>query len=110
MLRYYFLAGLWPLVYHFTAGTLIIIGALAWAWFMPVFRKTALWVALTVFVMMTAYATGVKNENDRWKLKWDAANAAAVAAGQQALHDADDDITGGFHDPADVDRFMGGKK
>ena len=110
MFKAYYLVGLLPLVYHFTAGTLIIIGALAWAWFMPVFKKTALWVAASVFLVMFAYATGVKNENDRWHAKWIAANAAAVAAGQQALHDADDDITGGFHDPADVDRFMGGKK
>lgn len=107
MFRAYFLAGLWPLFWHFTLGTLIIAGALAWAWFMPVFKKTALWVAATTFVIMTAYATGVKNENTRWEAKWDAANAAAVAMGEHARRDADRDITNGVCDPSDTDHDCG---
>lgn len=104
MLRTYFLAGLWPIVWHLGIGTLIVIGALLWAWFMPVFKKTALWVALTVSVIMIAYSTGVKNENTRWEAKWDAANAYAISIGEHARSDADRDVTNGAKDPSDTDK------
>src|SRR5579864_4575788 len=66
--------GLSPLIWHFGVGGVVVICCLAWAYFMPVFKKTALWIALGVIVGLVMYAAGVNDELSRQKAK--EANAA----------------------------------
>ena len=42
LLKYQF-AGIWPLLWHFGLGGVIVIGLLAAAYFSPVFKKDFLW-------------------------------------------------------------------
>lgn len=64
--------GLAPMVTHYSIGVVVILAALAWAYFMPVFKKTALWVAVTTTIVMTAYTVGVLDEKHHWTLREDA--------------------------------------
>ena len=63
------IAGLGPLILYYGVGTAIVVGCIAWAYFMPVFKKTALWVALAVVMGLISYTAGVKDEANRWKAK-----------------------------------------
>lgn len=82
-------AGLWTLVWHYGIGVGVCICALAWAWFMPVFKKTALWVALGSLIVTTSYGIGVSNGSARVKAQWDAALAAEIERGKKARADAE---------------------
>lgn len=100
-----FFVGLWPLVWHF--GILIgcIILALAWAWFMPVFKKTALWVALSFLIASIFLATGVKIGEQRIQAQWHAAIKADVERGTKARTRAERDVSRGVrNDKYDRDR------
>ena len=94
-------AGLWTLVWHYGIGVGVCICALAWAWFMPVFKKTALWVALGSLIVTTSYGIGVSNGSARTQAQWDAAVQATLAANEQARRDAERDIANGVRDPRD---------
>jgi hypothetical protein len=61
--------GLSPLIWHYGVGGVIVLACLAWAYFMPMFKKTALWVALAVIVGLVMYTAGVNNEISRQKAK-----------------------------------------
>lgn len=77
--------GLGPLIWHFGVGGVIVLCCLAWAYFIPVFKKTALWIALAVTLGLAAYTLGVHDEADRWKAK--EANAArTIKKARDAAH------------------------
>ncbi len=97
------IATLWTLVWHFGIGGVGIAGALAFAWFSPVFKKTALWVALSIALVLGSYATGVVNENSYWQAKWDAAQVKAVKRGTTARARAGADAASGVRDDRDTD-------
>jgi hypothetical protein len=82
-------AGLAPLIWHLSGAALIIAAALAWAWFMPIFRKEALMIAAAVALTTTAYAVGVTDGGHRVKAQWDATIAKDRADAEQAATDAD---------------------
>jgi hypothetical protein len=86
-------AGLWTLVWHYGIGVGVCICALAWAWFMPVFKKTALWVALGSLIVTTSYGIGVSNGSARVKAQWDAAIAASIEQSEKARSDAERDMS-----------------
>lgn len=81
-------AGLWPLIWHFGIIAGIGILALAFAWFSPVFKKTALWVALSCLIIGFTAATYVRLGEQRVRAQWDAANAEAARIAQENLNKA----------------------
>jgi hypothetical protein len=60
-----FTAGLFPLIWNNMLGIGFIGAAVAFAVFSPVFKKTAIAVAVAGFCWMFAYNLGVKNEYAR---------------------------------------------
>lgn len=90
-------AGLWTLVWHFGAATGLMICCLVFAWFSPVFKKTALWAALAIFIGTGIYATGVLNGEARVHAQW-------LAAEKHWLETAEDARTNAEHDVSKPDR------
>lgn len=86
-------AGLWTLVWHYGIGVGVFICALAWAWFMPIFKKTALWVALGSLIVTTTYGIGVSNGSARVQAQWDATAAASIKQSEKARSDAERDVS-----------------
>lgn len=82
-------AGIWPIVWHYSAGIGVTGAALAFAWFSPVFKKTALWVALGSLIITVSYGIGVSNGSARVRAQWDAALAAEIEQGKKARTDAE---------------------
>lgn len=76
--------GLWPILAKYGIVTLAIIGLLAWAWFMPVFKKTALWLASLLFITSIAYTVGVKDEHNRCEAQLNASIQAETVSGKKA--------------------------
>lgn len=93
-------AGLWTLVWHYGIGVGVFICALAFAWFSPVFKKTALWVALGSLIITVSYGIGVSNGSARVQAQWDAAAAASIETSEKARTDAERDQS--FDTPASV--------
>ena len=86
---YFFFAGIWPIVAKFSLAGLAALCCFAFAWFSPVFKKTALWVGLAIVVYLTAYTIGVKDGSTRIQAQWDAAVEQALKLGQKARSDAE---------------------
>lgn len=89
-----FFAGLWPIVGRLGFGVVVIALALGWfmqPWF-PVFKKTALWVAATTFVVMLAYSTGVIDANNRNRAREDAVVKREESAAARERAAVDDSI------------------
>lgn len=93
--------GLWPLLFKYTFALAGIGGALAFAWFSPVFKKTALWVASGIAIGLVCYHTGVNDGANRVHAQWDSAVAATLDANQRAIDAAERDIANGVRDPRD---------
>ena len=98
-------AGLWPLVWHFGIIAGVGILALAFAWFSPVFKKTALWVALGAGLTIVIAATYTKLGEQRVQAQWDAATAHAEQLAKDARTGAEHDVA--HADPGSVrdDRY-----
>lgn len=62
-------AGLAPIFAAYGISAIIVLGCIAWSWFMPVFKRFALWVALTTIAATAFYTLGVHDEAGRWKAK-----------------------------------------
>lgn len=97
----YMLAGIWPLVLKYTFAVGGIGAALAFAWFSPVFKKTALWVASGIAIGLVCYHTGVNDGANRIQSQWDAAVAQTVENNRAARDAAERDIAAGMRDPRD---------
>ena len=82
-------AGLMPLVLHFGLATLIMLALLAWAFFGPIFKREALFLAAAVFLTTTAYVVGVRDGEHHIQAKWDATVESERAKGTKARNDAD---------------------
>lgn len=65
----HFLTGLWPLVWHITTGTALLLGCGAVWWFMPVWRQQAVIAAVAIGVGLGGYGMGVSNEEARCSLR-----------------------------------------
>ena len=86
---YFFFAGIWPIVLSYGMYGIAVVACLAFAWFSPIFKKTALWVGLAIVVALTFYSFGVKDGSARIKAQWDAAVEQALKLGQKARSDAE---------------------
>lgn len=88
-LKYQF-AGLWPLLWHFGLGGVIVIGCgvlyaftpAPLATLFPNIRKTLLWVASITVAIMISTAIGVSLGEKRIQAQWSAALIAEVDAGE----------------------------
>jgi hypothetical protein len=89
----YLLAPIWAMVWHWGTGIGLIAIALAVAWFSPLFKKTALWVAAAIAVYLAGLAVGSLDTNRLWVTK----EKATLALGQKARTDAENYIN---RDPA----------
>lgn len=85
-------------------GAVCIAAALAFAWFSPVFKKTALWVASVIAVGMFVFTIGVNDGIKYEKAKWDAAIARTEKKVSDAVNSAKSDVTNGVRDPWDSDK------
>jgi hypothetical protein len=95
------LAGIWPLVAGYSSFALAIAACLAFAWFSPVFKKTALWIAAGIAIGLVCYHIGAVHGSDRVQAQWDAAVASTLEANRRAHDDAERDIANGVRDPRD---------
>ena len=86
-LKYQF-AGIWPLLWHFGLGGVLVIGCLAAAYFSPVFKKDFLWAAALIAVIIISTAIGVTLGERRIQAQWDVARANAVEEGNKARANA----------------------
>lgn len=98
------ISALWTLSWHFGLGGAGVLGALAFAWYSPVFKTTALWVAMAISIGLGCYATGVVNENAFWEAKWKTMQAREVARNSKARVRARAAVERGVRDPRDTDK------
>jgi hypothetical protein len=85
-------AELWALIWHFGIIGAVGLAALAWAWFIPFFKKTALWVALGAAIIGLTAGIYTKLGADHVRAQWAAAEQAAIDLGGKARSGAVDDI------------------
>jgi len=83
-----FFAGLWPIIMKFGASFAIMAGLGAFAWFSPVFKKTALWLMLLVGLTTAAYTVGVIDGENRVKTQWLKAVDQEAVDGEEDHNDA----------------------
>lgn len=84
-------------------GVLIGIGAVAWASFMPIFKREALMVAAVAFTCTFIYGKGYSDGAAVTQARWDAAVKATDVTIDDALRGAERDVSGGVRDPNDRD-------
>lgn len=88
----YQFAGLWPLVWHFGIGGVIVLAcgllyAFTPVWlstFFPNIQKILLWVATIVVTIMISTAIGVTLGEKRIQAQWDVARTNAAQVGKDA--------------------------
>lgn len=101
-LKYQF-AGLWPLLWHFGLGGIIVLAcvtlyAFTPAWlsrFFPNIRKILIWVASITVAVMVSVAVGVTLGERRIQAQWDQARANSLDVGKKAHIDAVRDVARG---------------
>jgi hypothetical protein len=72
----------WALLWRFGLAGVVVAGLIAWAWFMPAFKKTALWLALLVGLTTASFSVGVHLDNVRWEAKLERQSKDAVRTSQ----------------------------
>jgi hypothetical protein len=82
------LAGIWPLLGWFGAGSGLVLGLAAAAFFSPMFKKELAWAAAVVGCFMIAFTMGVVNGEKRVRAQWAAAEKAAIELADKARRDA----------------------
>lgn len=90
----YKFAGLWPLIWHFGLGGVIVLACAALYAFTPAFlsklfpniQKILLWVGVIVITIMISTAIGVTIGERRIQAQWDVSRQAAVDNAKKA-HD-----------------------
>lgn len=82
------LAGIWPLIGYFGAGSGLIVGLVAAAFFSPIFKKELAWAAAVVGCFMIAFTVGVVTGEKRVRAQWAAAEQAAIELADKARSNA----------------------
>jgi len=90
-LKYQF-AGLWPLLWHFGLGGILVVACLAAAFFSPIFKKDFLWAAVVFTVIIISTAVGVTIGERRIQAQWQVARDAAVEEAVKARAGAIRDV------------------
>lgn len=85
---YIALAGIIPLIAYFGAGSALVVGLFAAAWFSPVFKKEFLWAGFVVTAFMSAFTIGVYNGEQRVRAQWQEANRIGVEQAKKSYEDA----------------------
>lgn len=98
-------AGIWPLLFTYGIGVFAIGCALVFAWFSPVLKKTALWVAGAIGVGLVCYSLGVAHEHDRMQAQLAASEQRAFEQGKAARTDADSAVHDATPDQLRDDRY-----
>lgn len=115
-----YFVGLWPILSHFTIGIGITAACIAAAlltteiadipivgpFLAPLTAQIRTWAivcAVGSVVGLVGYSMGVKNESDRCKAQFEAAQKAAVQTSVRARTRAERDDTSGVCDPRDTD-------
>ena len=88
----YKFAGLWPLVWHFGLGGVLVLGCLAAAYFSPIGKKHFLWAACVIVAIMVSTGVGVHLGEQRIQAQWDVAKANSINVGKKARADAVRDV------------------
>jgi hypothetical protein len=86
---YIALAGIMPLMAYFGAGSALVVGLLAAAWFSPVLKKEFLWAGLVVAAFMAAFTIGVYNGEQRVRAQWNAAEQETIKKAEKARKSAE---------------------
>lgn len=102
----YQLAGIWPLIWHFGIGGVIVLACVVLYVFTPAFlsklfpniQKVLIWIASVTIAAMVFTAIGVSLGEKRIQAQWDAALASETTAGEQARANAVDTVR---HEPPD---------
>lgn len=82
----------------------VVVAALAVAWFFPPFRNIALTVAGGALAIAAIYTKGSRDAARRKQAEWDAAERKSVERGKKARADAERDVaTGRVRDKFDRD-------
>lgn len=91
-MNFEFLAGLWPMVLKFGVAGVLVAGLVAFAFFSPVLKKTAAWLASLIVLTTLAYTVGVSDGENRVNKRWDAAIAAEAVQGAKDRTRAERDV------------------
>lgn len=86
-------AGLWPLIWHFGIGGVMLIACAAGWYFSPIHRVDFIWGAVVVIVVMVSTSVGVRLGEKRKQSQWDATRAATLESAQDARAGAVRDVT-----------------
>lgn len=92
------LVGIGPLISKYGVATCGVAACLVFAYFSPVFKKTALWAALCIGTWTLAYTIGVRDEHKHFTARWRAAVHQEVKNGNKARSDAERTVE---HDTTD---------
>lgn len=96
----YEFAGLWPLLWHFGFGGIIVVACVVLYIFTPAFlsslfpniQRTLLWVAAIVVAIMISTAIGVSLGEKRIQAQWDQARANTIEDAKKARAGAVRDV------------------
>lgn len=97
--------GLWPMVIKYSVWILLFVGALAFAYFSPVFKKTALWVALGIGIGTACYAVGVSDGEKHVRAEWLKSIEVTNGKSDKARVGAERDVKRSGADGVRHDRF-----
>lgn len=93
-----------PVVGWLGLGGAITAGALAAAYFLPLFRRLALEIAIIAVIATTLYGKGIHDGSVFKQAEWDAANASAIKRGDAARDGAAHDVDRGVSDGLNRDK------
>lgn len=93
-----------PVIGWLGLGGGITAAALAAAWFLPLFRRLAIEIAIIAAVATTLYGKGVHDGSAFKQAEWDATNAKAISNGDAAHNNAVNDASRGVRDGFDRDK------
>lgn len=98
----HFLTGLWPLVWHITTGTALLLGCGAVWWFMPAWRQQAVIAAVAIGVGLGGYGMGVSNEEARCSLRMSELFKEVEDEGRKAREAAERAVPAVVADPVEA--------
>lgn len=94
-------AGTWGFIWQFGLGGALIAGALAGAWFLPMFRRDFLWAAAIVVFALVFESIGIHTE----KVRRDAQEQVIEKRVDDAVKNSEDAVNQGKKDPFDDPRL-----
>lgn len=85
-------AGLWPLIWHFGIGGVLLLACAAGWYFSPTHKIDFIWGAVVIIVVMVATSIGVSLGEKRIKAQWDASRSITLEKGKAARAGAVRDV------------------